>query len=59
VSSLANAKAIATRIGSLAVADLFRRTAGRWYRLEQQTTPRRFDRRGWSGTLVGREIKAI
>jgi hypothetical protein len=59
VSSLVNAKAIANRLGSLSVADLFRRTAGRWYQLEQQTTPRRFDRRGWSGQLIGREVKAI
>lgn len=58
-ASVADMRNIHRRMADPENADLFRRTAGRWYTLEMQTSPRRYDRRSWTGTLTGREVKAI
>jgi hypothetical protein len=50
---------LARRLGDPEVADLFRRTAGRWYRLVPAVSPRRHDRRMWEGTFNCTEVKAL
>ena len=58
VASIVNARAVASRLANASARYLFRRTAGRQYRLTSNVTPRRFDT-GWEGKYSLTEIAAI
>lgn len=58
-TSLANARAIARRLGNKHVSDLLRRTSGRWYELTARVSPRRYSRNSWVGSYDGMEVRAL
>lgn len=55
----ADAPLIADRLGDPGVADLFRKTAGRWYYLTESIVPTQFTRESWRGTYNMIQMRTI